>query len=42
MLKITKNVRAELMLRISKGYENINLDLVKELVNKTLKKIDVI
>lgn len=40
--KITKKVRAELSLRISKGYENINLDLVGELVEKSLKDAKVI
>ena len=40
--KITNKVRAELMLRISKGYENINSDLIEELVDKALKNMNVI
>ena len=40
--KITNKVRAELVLRISKGYENINLDLIEEFIDKALKDADVI
>jgi len=40
--KITNKTRAELLLRISKGYENINLNLIKELVDKYLKKTKVL
>ena len=40
--KITNKVRAELMLRISKGYENIDLDLVEEFVDKALKETKII
>jgi len=40
--KVTNKVKAELLLRISKGYENINLDLVEELVDKFLKDTYVI
>ena len=38
---IMKKVRAELMLRISKGYENINLNLIEELVNEALKDMKI-
>lgn len=40
--KVINKVKAELMLRISKGYKNINLDLVEELVDKALEDIMVI
>ena len=40
--KITNKVKAELLLRISKGYENINLNLIEELVDKYLKKTKII
>ena len=40
--KITKKVRTELSLRISKGYENIDLNLVEDLVDKFLKDVKVI
>lgn len=40
--KIVNKVKAELMLRISKGYKNINLDLVEEIVDKTLKEVNII
>ena len=39
--KIINKVRAELMTRISKGYKNIELSLVEELVDKALKNTDV-
>ena len=39
----TKNkIRAELLLRMSKGYENINLDLVEVLIDKNLKDLNII
>ena len=40
--KIIRKVRAELSLRISKGYENIDLGLVEELVNKALKDTKIV
>ena len=40
--KITNKVRAELILRVSKGYENINLGLVEEFIYKALKEMNVI
>lgn len=41
-IKITNKVRAELLLRISKGYGGINLGLVDELVNKALRDTNVV
>tara|TARA_Y100000310_G_C20497890_1_gene722460 strand:- start:165 stop:506 length:342 start_codon:yes stop_codon:yes gene_type:complete len=35
--KITNRVRSELLMRISRGYENIDLELVEGLVDKALK-----
>ena len=35
--KITNKVRTELLLRISRGYKNIDLDLVDELIDNALK-----
>lgn len=40
--QIIRRVRGELLLRISKGYENINLGLVEELVDDSLKELNVI
>ncbi len=40
--KIVNMVRAELLMRISKGYKGINLDFVEELVDKALKDMDII
>jgi len=40
--KIINKVRAELMIRISKGYKNIDLALVDELVDKALRDADII
>jgi nitrogenase subunit NifH len=40
--KITNNVNSELKLRIEKGYENIDLSLVLEFVDKALKELNVI
>jgi len=39
---IIKKVRAELNLRISKGYQNINIELIGPTVNEILKKTRVI
>ena len=39
--KIMNKVKTELLLRISKGYENINLSLVESLVDEFLKEIRV-
>jgi hypothetical protein len=35
-------VNIELNLRISKGYQNINLDLVEEYADKALKEMNII
>ena len=40
--KVTNKVRAELIVRISRGYGNINVGLVEEVVDKALKNIKVI
>ena len=40
--KITKKVKAELELRISKGYKNINIGLVEPIVNGVLEETKVI
>lgn len=40
--RIIKKVRAELNLRISKGYQNINLELIEPTVNEILKKTRVV
>ena len=37
--RVTKKVLSELNLRIQKGYENINLSLVNEFVEKALKSM---
>ena len=39
--KIINKVRAELIARISKGYKNINLNLVESLVDKSLIKMNI-
>ena len=39
--KIINKVRAELMIRISKGYENIDLNLIEKLVDNALKNTDI-
>jgi len=39
---IIKKVRAELNLSISKGYQNIDLELIGAAVNEILKKTRVI
>ena len=41
-LSITKKVNQELELRISKGYENIDLSLIESVLNKLLKKTKII
>ena len=40
--KIIRRVKSELLNRISKGYENINLDSVEEHLNDVLKETKVI
>jgi|SRR3989344_3293384 len=40
--KIIRKVKAELNLRISKGYTNINLSLVEEFVDNILKELKVL
>lgn len=40
--RIHHRVTSELRLRISKGYKNINLDLIDETINKFLKETNVI
>ena len=40
--KIMSKVRAELMLRINKGYENIDLSLIEPLTDKFLKEVKVV
>lgn len=40
--KITTRVRAELNLRISKGYTNINLSLVEEFVDNYLRELNIL
>lgn len=40
--KIRNKVKAELLMRISKGYKNINLDLVEEMIDKYLKDMKII
>ena len=40
--KIIKKAKAELQLRISKGYENINLDLVEIITENMLKDMNII
>ena len=39
--KITNKVKSELKLRIERGYENIDVSLVEELVEKALKEMKV-
>ncbi|MFH1365130.1 MAG: hypothetical protein ABIH28_00925 [archaeon] len=39
--KVINKVIVELKLRIEKGYENINISLVDELVEKALNEMDV-
>lgn len=40
--RLTNKVKSELRIRIKKGYQNINLNLVEELVDKALKEMGVI
>lgn len=40
--KISQKANSELKLRISKGYENINLDLVNNVINEILQEMNVI
>jgi hypothetical protein len=39
--KIIKKVNCELNIRINRGYKNINLELVEELVDNALKELNV-
>lgn len=39
--KIIKKARAELMLRISKGYKNIDLSVLEKLTNEILRDINI-
>lgn len=41
-MKVINRVKAELKLRIEKGYENINISLVEEFVEKSLQELKVI
>src|SRR3989344_9178735 len=36
--KIIRKVKAELQIRVSKGYKNINLDIVEQIMNELLKE----
>ena len=40
--KTIRRVKAELLIRISKGYENINLNEIEKNVDEALKKTDII
>ena len=40
--KIINKVKAELFLRISKGYTNIDLNLIEQLTNKYLKETNIL
>ena len=40
--KIINKVKAELRLRIEKGYRNINLDFVGEIVEQTLREMKIL
>ena len=40
--KIIEKSKSELMIRISKGYKNIDLDLVEKLTEKTLKELNIL
>ena len=39
--KIINEVRAELNIRISKGYKNIDLNLIEKLIDKALKNTNI-
>jgi len=41
-IKIRNKVKAELLIRISRGYKNINLDLMEEIIESFLKKLKII
>ncbi|MBI2451597.1 hypothetical protein HYV50_00795 [Candidatus Pacearchaeota archaeon] len=38
--KIIRNVKSELLIRISKGYENIDIDRVEEKVERVLREMN--
>ena len=40
--KIKRKVQSELLLRISKGYTNINLNIIDEEIDKSLKEFKII
>ena len=40
--KVTQKVKNELLLRISRGYQNINLNLIESLTEKYLKNLKII
>lgn len=40
--KIKNKIRVELSIRISKGYKNINLELIDEIIDKYLNDMNVI
>jgi len=40
--RIRNKVRAELRMRISRGYKNINLDLIEEMIKNYLKDMKII
>ena len=40
--KIIKKAHAKLLIRVTNGYENINLNLVDELLTKALKELNVL
>ena len=40
--KIKNKVRGELLIRISKGYKNINLELIDEMIDKYLSDMNVV
>ncbi|PIN77030.1 hypothetical protein COV15_03340 [Candidatus Woesearchaeota archaeon CG10_big_fil_rev_8_21_14_0_10_34_12] len=40
--RVINNVKAELKLRIGRGYKNISIDSVGEIVEQTLKEMNVI
>ena len=41
-LKITNKVKSELLIRISKGYKHINLDLIGEFIDEALKNMKIL
>lgn len=40
--RIINNIKNELRLRISKGYKNININIIEETVDKFLKELKII